>query len=46
LLWQGDPERLERLKPLLQRAAGAPSADALISARNFVAASLIYAVAD
>jgi len=44
LLWQGDPDRLEGLKPLLQPATA--SADALISARNFVAASLIYAAAD
>jgi len=44
LLWQGEPGKLERLRPLLGRAA-APF-DALISARQIVAASLVYSAGE
>ena len=42
LVWQGQPERLARLKPHLGKL-GIPAPDALAAAQHFITASIIYA---
>jgi hypothetical protein len=42
LVWQGQPDRLARLKPHLGKL-GIPAPDALAAAQHFITASIIYA---